>query len=89
MNKLVEFIKDCYLAVLIAIILMVISGCATAPEALIPIAVPCKVTSPNVPTYRFAPPYGDIFDAVRDLLGDREVSLAYEEELRVAFSVCR
>lgn len=88
MNRLVEFIKDCSLAVFIAILLMVISGCATTQEP-VPILVPCKVELPQEPSYRFLPPYDDIFTATRDLLGDREVSLAYEATLRDVIRACQ
>jgi hypothetical protein len=59
------------------------------PDPLIPIAVPCKTETPNAPTYRYNPPYDDIFDAVRDLLGDREVSQAYEKQLETALKSCK
>lgn len=68
------------------------TGCASVPdikEVKVPIAVPCKTEDPMVPTYRFSPPYDNIFDAVRDLMGDREVSTAYENELRAALKSCK
>ena len=67
-------------------------GCATnqVPATInIPIAVPCKVEEPNAPTYRFTPPYTSVFEATRDLLGDREVALAYQNELLVALKSCK
>jgi hypothetical protein len=70
-----------------------LGGCATfgtVPEEVkIPIAVACKTEDPNVPTFRFNPPYDNIFDATRDLMGDREVALAYENELRAALKSCK
>ena len=67
-------------------------GCASAPEKvepLIPIATPCKTEMPEKPTYRYSPPYDNVFDAVRDLLGDREVALAYEAKLEVSLKSCK
>lgn len=73
-----------------AVVLLVLGGCSTVPsEILVPVPVKCLTPTPNVPTYRFSPPYTDIFQATRDLLGDREVSLAYEEELRVSLETCK
>lgn len=79
---------------LIAIILstLIISGCASTqiPETVnVPIAVPCKTETPNKPTLRFNPPYDNLFEAVRDLLGDREVSIGYEKELEAALRSCK
>lgn len=67
-------------------------GCATTKipdEVKIPIAVACKAADPNQPTYRFSPPYTSVFEATRDLLGDREAALAYENELRAALKSCK
>ncbi len=69
-----------------------LAGCATTkiPERVeVPIPVPCKVEEPAVPDYRYAPPYDNVFDAVRDLLGDRQLAQAYENELRIALKSCR
>jgi hypothetical protein len=77
---------------LILIAAIFVTGCAhnqTAPEVKIPIAVPCKAVEPNQPTYRFTPPYTNVFDSTRDLMGDREVALAYENELRTALRSCK
>lgn len=76
--------------VFIAVVLL-LSGCAsTAPRVVsVPIAVPCAVEIPAEPTLRFVPPYSDIFDAVRDLLGDRQVSLGYAEQLLAAVKACK
>ncbi len=70
-----------------------LTGCAlfkTQPEStIIPIAVPCKVDTPNKPSLRYHPPYDNIFEAVRDLLGDREQMSAYEIELEAALKACK
>lgn len=74
----------------LVLVVLIGTGCATRPEAVqVPIAVPCKVEEPQQPTYRFTPPYDDVFSVTRDLLGDREVSLGYEEELRAALRACK
>lgn len=76
------------LALMLSIALV---GCATpgTPEVVkVPVPVPCKVTEPVAPEPRYSPPYDNIFDAVRDLLGDRELSQAYENELRIALKSC-
>jgi hypothetical protein len=71
--------------------LAVLGGCATtsSPTALVPVAVACKTEDPAQPSYRFSPPYDDIFIAVRDLMGDRELAMAYEVELRAALKSCK
>ena len=68
-----------------------LSACTTAPktDALIPIASPCKVETPAKPDYRYSPPYDSLFDAVRDLLGDRELSIAYETKLEASLKGCK
>jgi hypothetical protein len=78
----------------IAIILLSIfvTGCAATKgvtEVKIPVAVACKTEEPNQPTYRFSPPYPTVFEGVRDLMGDREIALAYENELRTALKSCK
>lgn len=72
-------------------LLLLLGGCGLCPvkpNVEVPIAVPCKVEVPLQPTYRFLPPYEDIYSGTRDLLGDREVALAYENSLRTALQVC-
>lgn len=71
--------------------LIVLGGCATEPPVTVnvPVPVPCKIEEPLQPTYRYQPPYDNIFDAVRDLLGDRELAASYENELRVALKSCK
>ena len=74
---------------------MLMSACATTEptiitkEVKVPVPVPCKTQDPATPAYRFTPPYDNVFDATRDLLGDRELSLAYENELRTALKSCK
>jgi hypothetical protein len=82
-------VRDYLVGTLLAI-LFFLSGCSTTgPEVVkVPVPVPCQVTEPAQPEYRFAPPYPDVFDGVRDLLGDREVALAYEHALRTALRGC-
>lgn len=69
------------------------AGCSTAPkvphEVAIPVSIPCRIELPGAPDYRFQGQYENIFDAVKDLLGDREVSLAYEAQLREAIKACQ
>ena len=81
------------LATVALVVSALFSGCATSdnvpPEVKIPVAVACKTPDPDQPSYRFLPPYDNIFDATRDLMGDREVSLAYENELRTALKSCK
>ena len=78
---------------LLAIATLALVGCAsnpTVPETVqVPVAVKCKTEDPKEPTYRFQPPYENIFDATRDLMGDRELALAYEIELRAALKSCK
>lgn len=79
-------------AFFILTLIAALGGCATTQvptEVRIPVAVVCKTPEPNAPTYRFSPPYDNVFDAVRDLLGDREVALAYENELKAALASCK
>ena len=70
-----------------------LTGCALLQskpeETKIPIPVPCKVDTPNKPSLRYSPPYDNIFDGVRDLLGDREVQNSYEIELEAALKACK
>lgn len=71
---------------------LLMTGCATTQgptEVKIPVPMPCKAEEPKEPTYRFSPPYDKVFDATRDLLGDREIALAYEHELRTALKSCK
>jgi hypothetical protein len=78
---------------LLLILMLAITGCATTQgppvEVKIPVPVKCQTEDPAIPTYRFSPPYSTAFEAARDLLGDREVALAYENELRTALKSCK
>lgn len=78
---------------LIAIsLLLFLTGCVTVPKTTVievPISIPCKAEEPDRPKFRFNPPYKNIFDATKDLMGDRELSIAYENELRVALQSCK
>lgn len=75
------------------VLVAVLSGCSTTQpppiEVKIPVPIKCQTPDPKEPTYRFSPPYTSIFDATRDLIGDREVSVAYENELRIALKSCK
>lgn len=75
----------------IILLAALLSGCASmgVETVKIPVAVACKAEDPVPPSYRFAPPYDNIFDAVRDLMGDRELSTAYETELKAALKSCK
>lgn len=85
-----NLLKDILLALAVFLLLLTLSGCAVVPKTVeVPVAVACKVETPNEPTYRFIPPYSDIFLAVRDLLGDREVSAGYEAQLKAALESCK
>ena len=80
------------LYILIALVVFILAGCATTQgpgEVKVPVPVKCQTPDPKEPTYRFSPPYTNIFDAVRDLMGDREVALAYENELKTALKSCK
>ena len=71
---------------------LAMTGCATTqiPKTIeIPVPVPCKTPEPPAPTYKFVPPYSTPFEGARDLLGDRDVSMAYELELRAALKSCK
>jgi hypothetical protein len=77
------------------ILMLALGGCVTAPTIQVPpvvkveVQVPCKTEEPAAPTLRFTPPYTDVFEAVRDLMGDVEVTTAYENELRIALKSCK
>lgn len=79
--------------VLALILSFALTGCGLLQrlpdEVKIPVPVPCKVETPNKPTLRYSPPYDSIFEAVRDLLGDREAQNAYEIELEAALKACK
>lgn len=73
---------------------LIFAGCAhnqsKEPEqVLVPIAVPCQTETPTSPSLKFSPPYSDIYQAVRDLLGDREILSGYQRELEAALKSCK
>lgn len=78
-------------ALLALSIAALMTGCASVKPitADIPIAVACKTPDPEAPTYRFQPPYTTVFEGTRDLMGDREASLAYQIQLRAALKSCK
>lgn len=69
----------------------ILTGCfsTTKPPETVYIPVSCKTEFPSEPAYRYSPPYDNIYDAVRDLLGDRELSTSYENELKIALKSCK
>ena len=65
-------------------------GCASQKEVVnVPIPVKCATPEPAQPDLHFSPPYPNVYDGVRDLVGDRQVQLAYEEALRIALRSCK
>lgn len=73
---------------------VLLTGCAFDKEVLVkevkvPVPVKCQTPDPAQPAYRFQPPYDNVFDSSRDLIGDRELALAYENELRTALKSCK
>ncbi len=87
-----KFILDAFLMFLVLVIL---GGCATQTPAIvtktvdIPVMVACKVTTPVAPDLHFNPPYPDVFNATRDLIGDRVQMTAYQNELLAALKGCQ
>ena len=70
------------------------TACSTVPEVVtktvdVPVQVLCKTETPAKPDLHFKPPYDDVFTATRDLLGDRQLSSAYETELEAALASCK
>lgn len=82
--------KQC--ALLLAIFL---AGCNHNPvipgDVNIPIAVPCKVDTPAEPAYQFGnlTEADTIWTKVQVLLSDRQLSIAYETELKAALAACK
>ena len=75
---------------LLAILSILLSGCATTKDVVnVPIPVKCATPEPAQPDLHFSPPYPNVYDGVRDLVGDRQVQLAYEEALRIALRSCK
>ena len=80
------------------IVILLLSACATSEPGIkvvvqkveIPIAVPCKVSRPELPKYNFDSLTidDDIFIKSKALLADRLLHLGYENELAVALNSC-
>lgn len=89
--RLLNFFKDCLLAICITIILWLITGCATTQEVKIPIPISCKVETPVEPVSVFdaLTDEATLFEKVKALLIDRENSIAYGIEMRAALAACK
>lgn len=80
---------------LVPLVLLALVGCETTPKVpdkvLVPYAIPCQVSTPAVPSYMFGTLTADntIWDKVKVLLSDRQLSIAYELELEVALAACK
>lgn len=83
---------------LLLISVLVIAGCATNPEAVVPpkevkvpVAVPCETAIPQEPEFNFPKisEQDDIFVKVKALLADIKLHLAYEEQLLAALKSCK
>lgn len=77
------------LGVLLGVMFLLLSGCSTTKDVQVPVPVPCVTDIPPSPAYRFSPPYDNIFDATKELLGDRELALAHQNELRKLLEACK
>jgi len=89
-------LKSNLLALSLAVLL---SACASGPAPVmapliqkveVPIAVPCKVAVPKLPSFNFDELNidQDIYEKVRALLVDRKLHLGYEVELLAALNSC-
>lgn len=95
--KVKEFLKDATLAILIFLILLLVSGCATqgirteVQKVEVPIAVQCKTDLPQKPNYSFdnLKPEDDLFTKTKALLSDIELYKAYTLELEAALRSCK
>lgn len=76
--------------------MLFLSACSTNPsstkpvEVLVPVQVPCKITSPNKPSFA-VDNLGigeDIFEKVKALLAERKQRQGYELELEEAIKAC-
>lgn len=81
---------------LIAIATLALAGCGatmpTLPEVVkVPVAIPCPVDVPAPPLYQFEnlKPTDTIWTKVQVLLSDRQLAIAYEQELNVALASCK
>lgn len=89
---MMQILKDFLAGVALGLLLVLIfglGGCSTTKDVQVPVPVSCVKSEPDTPTYRYSPPYDNVFDAVRDLLGDREVSGAYEKQLKEVVKACK
>lgn len=75
---------------------MIVSGCCTNPTkppevVKVPVAIPCPVAIPTPPAFQFdkLKPTDTIWDKVKVLLSDRQLSIAYELELTAALAACK
>lgn len=81
--------------IVLTLICMSLIGCATTgklPEVVkIPIAVECQVDTPAAPQYQFGnlKPSDSIWEKVKTLLSDRQLALAYQQELEAALAACK
>ncbi len=75
---------------LLLLVSILFTGCASQKDVVnVPIPVKCTTPEPIQPDLHFSPPYPNVYDGVRDLVGDRQVQLAYEEALRIALRSCK
>lgn len=73
------------------ILVLALAGCASQPQTIhVPVPTPCQASVPAEPEYNFPKltKQNTMFEAVRALLADRELSLAYELELRAIVDTC-
>lgn len=81
--------------IILTLVSILFVGCATTdkmPEVVkVPIAVECKVETPTPPQYQFGnlKPSDSIWEKVKTLLSDRQLALAYEQELEAALAACK
>ena len=79
--------------------LFALSGCATTPPIIkvvtqrveVPVPVACKEITPIAPDYCFIKlkDTDNIYDKVKCLLADQDLSIGYETELLVKFNACK
>jgi hypothetical protein len=90
-------LRICLIATILFVLIQ-IAGCATKTvteyktvEVLVPTRVPCSVATPDLPAWvvPLVKPGSDIYTQMRALLADRELSKAYEQELRTALEACK
>lgn len=69
---------------LVLILLILLEACSTQQ-----VLVTCVTQVPEKPTLKYSPPYTSVFDGVRDLLGDKYASEAYEVQLEAIVQGCK